>query len=214
MTQLQDAPVADDVATDAAAEPDNNRRTLVLLGVVAALLLAAGGWFLLGGGGSGDEQPFVLPPTVHHPAKTTTEGTAAKPAQLPPVSTAKLGRDPFHAQYVVPVAPAAPADGSTGGGTGSATGGGTSSGGKPVASTYALKLTRVDGTGSDLTARFLVGDSKKLQYARAGSVFGQTQEIRLLSIQKGPNGSGTAVIQVGDDTPFDLSTSDATIYVQ
>ncbi|MDT5232933.1 MAG: hypothetical protein QOI39_3433, partial [Mycobacterium sp.] len=79
---------------------------------------------------------------------------------------------------------------------------------------YALRLARVDGSGSDLTAKFLIGTTGKFQYARAGSVFGRNAEIRLLSIQKGANGAGTAVIQVGDSSPFDISTKDATIYVQ
>ncbi len=233
MTQVQDAPAYEVVDETVDGE---GRRNLVIIAVVAAVLLAAAGWFLLGGGGADSEGGFVVP-SARKPAVTAPGKTVAKPvATLPPVSTVKLGRDPFKPQYIAPVPPAVVAppvltpgvgtDPGTGTGTGSAGGtggtGGTGTGGTgtsgtgtaPVAKTYALKLERVDGSGSDLTAKFLVGSDKKIQYARAGSVFGKTQEIRLLSIQKGPNGGGTAVIQVGDDSPFDVSTSDGPVYVQ
>ncbi|MCU1587484.1 MAG: hypothetical protein JWN31_977 [Frankiales bacterium] len=217
MTQTQDAPVYDaSVSTDEGE--GGNRRNLIIVAVLAAVLLAAAGWFLLGGGGGGSaDQAGLAVPSARKPVATTPSGPAAKPAPtLPPASTVKLGRDPFKPQYVVPAAPAVPASGAGGvpaaGGTGST--GTTEPGSKPVATTYALKLSRVDGSGSDLTAKFLVGSEKKIQFARAGSVFGKSGEIRLLSIQKGPNGTGTAVIQVGDDSPFDVSTSDATIFVQ
>lgn len=220
MTQMQDAPVDESVIAEAEETAGGNRRALVLLGIVAALLLAAAGWFLLGGGSSsGDDPGSSFVPVVQRPAGTPPKAVAKPAATLPPVSTVKLGRDPFHAQYVLPVAPVAAGSGT--GGTGTATGTGTGTGTatgtpgtQPAATTYALKLSRVDGTGSDLTAKFLVGATKKIQFARAGSVFGATGEIRLLSIERGPNGAGTAVIQVGDDTPFDVSTTDAAIFVQ
>lgn len=212
-------------------EGSTDRRRLAAIGVVAALLLGAAGYFLIGGGGGSSDESFVVPSTrrVVKPV-----GGPRKPvvvhAVLPPTSTVKLGRDPFHPLYVIPAAPiVAPlAPGATGGtsttgtgttgtgtaGTGTTSTGTTSTPPKPVSTTYALKLSRVDGTGNNLTARFLIGQAQKIQYARAGSVFGRSAEIRLLSIQKGPNGAGTAVIQVGDGSPFDISTSDSAIFVQ
>lgn len=212
---------SDPTSFDAAPEGGGDRRRLALIGVAAAVVLAAAGYFLIGGGGGGSSDDALVLPVVHH--VTRPVGTAIKPvtahAVLPPASTVKLGRDPFHPLYVIPVAPVAASPGT---GTTGTTGGTTTTGGtetpttpdKPVNTTYALRLSRVDGSGTNLTAKFLIGSSSKIQYARAGSVFGRSAEIRLLSLQQGANGSGTAVIQVGDGSPFDISTKDSAIFVQ
>lgn len=226
MTQVADAPVAFTEAPD--DEGTTDKRKLALIGVGAAVVLAVLGYLLLGGGGGSNDQAAVVP-SAHHllkPATSTTGKTPAKAVVLPPASTAKLGRDPFRPQYTVPVvAPVGTTTGTTGttgstgttgtGSTGTSTGTtGTTKPPAPVATTYALRLVRIDGTGSNLTAKFAIGSTGKFQFARAGSVFGRTAEIRLLSMQRGTNGAGTAVIQVGDASPFDMSTADAAIYVQ
>jgi hypothetical protein len=215
MTQMQEAPVYDGSAVQEEAT-GTNRRVLALVLVLAVILLGAAGWFLLGGGDDSDADLGLGPVTPRPAAVKPSAAPVVKPtATLPPVSTAKIGRDPFKAQYVVPVAPVGPTSG-TGAVPGTTTGGtsGTGTDKPAAATTYPLKLSSVTGSGTDLVAKFLVGTSKKIQFAKAGSVFGQSQEIRLLSLERGPNGAGTAVIQVGDDSPFDMSTSDAAVYVQ
>lgn len=198
-----------------------DRRQLALVGVLAAVVLAAGGYFLLSGD-STDEDLGAGRPTRSINRPVAPAAAPVKVQVLPPASSVKLGRDPFRPLYVVPVAAVAPPVAPPGTTTGGTSTGGTSTGGAgtpaapaaPVNTTYALRLSRVDGTGSNLTAKFLIGQSGKIQFARAGSVFGRTAEIRLLSIQKGAGGAGTAVIQVGDGSPFDISTGEAAIYVQ
>ena len=199
-----------------------DKRKLALIGGLAAVVLAAGGWFLLGGSGGSDGTPLGLPPggvvkplaakPAHLAVKTAAK---AKPAVLvPPASTANLGRDPFRALYIVPV-PAAVVTGTGTGTTPTGTSSGTAPTGTspaaPVSTTYALKLSRVYGSGKDLTAVFSVAG--KTQLAKAGSVFGNSQEIKLLSLQQGTKGVWTAVIQVGDGQPFDAATGQ-TLYVQ
>ena len=220
--------------TPAAAEIEGttDRRKLALIGGVAAVALAAGGWFLLGGsGGSSDD--VALAPVVHHAKKPILKAVsrpARKPtkavALVPAASSVKLGRDPFHALYIVPAAaPAGSTSGTTGTSTGSTSTGSTSTGtsggttstgtsttsGTPVSTTYALKLVRVYGTGKDLTAVFSVAG--KTQLAKAGSVFGKTQEIKLLSLIRNSKGIWIASIQVGDGQPFDGRTGEL-LYVQ
>ncbi|HUR51638.1 MAG TPA: hypothetical protein VMZ11_05905, partial [Mycobacteriales bacterium] len=179
MTQTMFAPPP--VAEALVEEPASSRRTvLVAGGLVAALALAAGGYFLLSGG-STDPVDSGLPLRSSGlgstPVKPAVKAPVVKPAgQLPPTTSVPLGRDPFHALYILPpvAAPAAPAAG-TGTNTGSApaaptTSGGTTSGGTtttPVAPTsYKLVLTKVSGG----TATFSVGG--KMMLAKVGSVFG------------------------------------------
>jgi hypothetical protein len=79
-----------------------------------------------------------------------------------------------------------------------------------VAKTYALKLITVYGAGNSLTGDFSVAG--KRQQAKAGSVFGRTQELKLLALQQGAKGAWTAVVQVGDGQPFDAAVGQ-TLYV-
>jgi hypothetical protein len=207
MTQLAETPVAE-VPTDAGT---TDRRKLALFGVLGALVLAAAGWLLLGGGGSSSDSLAPIPHGTPRLPKTAVGSAVLKPTTvLPPASKVKLGRDPFRPLYVVPavVVPVAPATKPTSGSTGTT----TPPAGKPA--TYALQLVRIDGSGDNLTAKFLIGTTGKIQYARAGSVFGRDAEIRLLSMQKGSNGSGIAVIQVGDGSPFNVNSKDTAIFVQ
>jgi len=229
MTQPDDA----NISQDSVEEGTTDRRKLAAAGIAAAVVLAGGGFFLLSGG---SEDPAPAPIVSGKKVGPAPAPVAKNGAVLPPVSSIKLGRNPFRPLYVVPVAAPAAAPAAAGGttttggtttggttttvGTGTTTTGTTGTTPKPTTApkpkapaTYALRLASVDGGGSNLTAKFLIGADKKIQYARAGSVFGRHLEIRLLSIQKGAKGAGTAVIQVGDGSPFDVSTADGTIYV-
>jgi hypothetical protein len=196
-------------------EPSSNRRALFLAGgVAAALVLGAGGWLLLGGSSDSATSAVVFPPRTKHATTSSTTGTTKASKPLPAPYKEQLGRDPFRALYVIPVAaaaPAAPAAGTVTTPTGTTTGTGTTgttTGTTPVTPVnkeYKLVLTRVYGAGKDTTAVFSI-DGKN-QVAKVGSKFGPTSEIVLLSIQQGPKaGQWTGVLQVGDGDPFDVVT--------
>src|SRR4051794_4063430 len=102
---------------------DDSRRKLMIAGAgVGVLILALAAFFLLKGGGSTDTSR-ALPPL---PPPTHTNAPAAQPpvVKLPKHVTTPVGRDPFKALYVAPVA-AAPGSTSTGGTTSTTTGGTT-----------------------------------------------------------------------------------------
>ena len=89
----------------AAAEPAEagSRRNLLLLGGLAAVLLAGGAYVLLGGGEEAVEDVAFRPGT---PRVAAAAAAAPKPAKLPVATKVPLGRNPFKALYVVPVAAA------------------------------------------------------------------------------------------------------------
>jgi hypothetical protein len=215
------------------AEPDaeerddqRNKKAIVVAGaVVAALVIGAAGYLLLGG--SGDEADSAYVPVVHHPAVVT--GSAATPKKavkkLPAAYDAQLGRDPFKALYVLPVAetgaagsttdstvPAAvgtSADGTT---TGSAGTGTTSTGTgaapvAPAASSYVLKLTGIGTTEQQLTTWQVAGVSKTVL---PGQRFGNSGELVVLAFNKNAQGiADRAVLQVGDDSPVQVAVGQA-----
>ena len=219
------------VDADPTSSPGSNRRAIIAAGAAGALLLLSGGYYLLMGGSSSEPHAFV-PQVQHAPAVVKTIAKNAKPtsknavkpaAQLPALSVAPLGRDPFKPLYIqpvaapvqavttVPVAPTGtamtPTSTSTTPTSTSTTPTSTSTTpGNPVATTYALSLSSVYGSGSNLTGSFKVGSAQ--QQAKPGSVFGRTSELRLLSLQQESSGLWTAVVQVGDDQPFNLSQRD------
>lgn len=208
----------------------SNRKTLFIAGGAAGALVLAGGGFLLLHGGSSSDDAFGPVPHKARPAVTTAKAPvrqSVKPSKLPAASAVKIGRDPFAALYIVPAAGTAPAGTgttpttggttpttpTTGGTTPTTTTSGT--GGSttptkpttPVATHYTLKLLSVSGFGSSQTAAFSVAGKK--QYARVGSVFGRTSEIKLLSFQQISKGVWSVTIQVGDDDPKDLAIGEA-----
>ena len=212
MTETSAFPFGDTEPVDPSAEQaeeTGTRRVLVMAGgVVAALALAAGGFLFLTGDEEPVEEAFVAPrPAVAAQAVGVTKKVATKPAaKLPAPFEDDLGRNPFKALYVEPVAAAGPATDPT------LPGGGTTAGGPvapeaPTAKEYALVLKRVYGEGKDQTAEFTI-DGRKV-VAKIGVRFGPTSEIRLISLQEGPkDGQWTAVLQVGDGEPFDAVTGD------
>ena len=209
------APVAVEAPAAPAEEAGGSRRTVFVAGgVAAALALGAAGYFLLSGGSDSTPEAAkpLLPGGLAQPAaKKPVAPAAKKPAvKVPVTSTVPLGRDPFHALYLIPAAGGtATTSGSTpSGGTTTTpttstptTSGGSSTPTQPTTTapkSYKLVLTRVD---DGKVAYFSVGG--KTMLAKVGSVFGPTSEIRLLSLQQDSSGVWTATIQVGDSDPVD-----------
>ena len=79
-----------------------SRRNLVVLGAVAAVLVAGGAFFLFSGGDETSEDVAFVPTT----ARPVAAAPAPKVAKLPVATKVPLGRNPFKALYVVPVAAA------------------------------------------------------------------------------------------------------------
>ena len=209
-----------------------SRRNLLALGGLAALLVAGGAaFFLLSGGDETSEDiAFVPPPRT---GVTAPAIVVPKAVTLPVATNVPLGRNPFKALYVQPAA--APADAApTGpatspalaGGpaivlvtptapTGSAPFPGPTDGGAgpgpgipPVAVEHELVLRRVSGEGDALSAAFTIDGAATS--AKVGETFGPTSEIKLLSLQEGPQpGRWTAVLQVGDAAPFDVGIGES-----
>lgn len=208
---------------------DDNRRKLALVGaVVAVLVVLIAAFFMLKGKGGGDNTafppPHVVPPAAGSTGQSGTAASAPKPIKLPKTFSGVVGRDPFAPLYVAPVAkvptttPSGPASNPviapvvsvptstvattpTSGGTA-----GTTAGAPAGYAPIWVELVRVTGTKS---ANFVVGYSngkkaRTVSYSVAAptnstrTVFGQV--FSLLSIQ-----NGTATVQMGDGTPFDLS---------
>jgi hypothetical protein len=221
MTQTMFAPPPVQETELESPSPGGSRRTVLVAGaVVAALALGGGGYMLLSGGSS--DVPSAAPvthfgnPAAKPAAKKATTPTAVKPAvKVPVTSTVPLGRDPFHALYIAPVA-AAPASSTTA--TVPTTTTGTTTTTTPTTTTtqptapksYRLVLTGVSGSGKNLTATFNVGG--KLMVAKVGSVFGPTGELKLLGLTEDAKHVWTATIQVGDSEPLDAVAGKA-LYV-
>jgi len=216
MTQTMFAPPPVLEPVQEEVESGGSRRTLLVAGgLVAALALGGGGYVLLSGGSS--ETPSAAPVIRfgHKPATTkVTTPAKVKPAvKVPATSTVPLGRDPFHALYILPVQAApttdtpatstAPASTSS-----STTTTSTTTAAKPTV--YKLVLSSVSGSGTDRTATFSVGG--KFMVAKVGSVFGPTSELKLLDLTQTSKG-WVATLQVGDGEPFDAKKGE-TLYVR
>ncbi len=200
-----------------------SRRTLLVAGgVVAALVLGGGGYMLLAGGSS-DPSPAAGPVrklgTNGKTALNPVKPAVVKPAaQLPPTSSVPLGRDPFRALYIEPVAAPVAAEKpattpTTTGSTSTTTTGSTGSTGSTTTkpTVYKLVLKSVDDSGSAPVATFSVGG--KLMLAKPGSVFGPTSELKLLNLTEDPKLGWVAALQVGDSEPIDAAEG-ATLYVR
>jgi hypothetical protein len=217
MTQSAFAPPLD--APEVEEPAGASRRTaLVAGGIAAAVALAGGGYFLVSGGST---TAPVANPVARHLNQGALAASGQKAAstvvpavvKVPATSTVPLGRDPFHALYVAPVAapaataPTAPAT-NTSGTAGTSTPSTTTQAAAPKV--YKLVLTGVSGSGSNLTATFNVAG--KIMVAKVGSVFGPTSELKLLSLTQNAKGVWTATIQVGDSEPVDAPKGEA-LYV-
>jgi hypothetical protein len=189
---------------------------------VAALVIGAG-YFLLGSGGSAADEEFI--PRAPRAAKAaaapqTAVKTTAK--KLPAAYQDQIGRDPFKALYVVPVAAPAAASvptttttsstASTGSTTTTSTGDTASTSATqaapapaPVTTRYPLKLVSISQTNDE--ARFTTWsvDGQKTTVLPAQR-FGKYGELVVLAFSKNAQGTvDTAILQVGDDSPMEVA---------
>lgn len=205
-----DAPAADEPA---------KRRNLVIAGGAAGLLVLGGAGFLLLNGGSSDTTANVAsslprPPQVAKNATTQKKPSAAA-IKLPAATSVRVGRDPFLALYVAPVAAAAGST-STSGSTGTPTTSGSTSTGTSTGTTatpsapatgatYALKLVSVksDPGGAKLFT-FTYGITSKV--VLPAQRFGKYGELVVLASVMNSKGAVIgAVVQVGDDNPIEMA---------
>jgi hypothetical protein len=216
------------VGSDDTPDDDNRRKLAVVGAVVGVAVLLIVAFFMLKGGGSSDSTAGLPAP---HPAGAQPSAGghgAQKPVTLPKPYKGAVGRDPFKALVTAPVAAApssAPGVPSVGGqpttvGTGTtgqpvgvpvttpgSTGTGTGTGVPANFSPVWIELVHVNGTS---TASFVVGysDGKKQKTVEFKGVRAPQHSLRttfgrvfaLLSLQ-----DGTATVQLGDGTPFDLA---------
>jgi hypothetical protein len=202
MTENTMAVAADD-------ESGGKRKLIVAGGAVGLVVLGAAGYMLLNGGGSSNDAGFTLP--VHHvqapKSSTTLKSHVPAVRSLPAASQVRIGRDPFNALYVVPVAPPAGTSGSSTG-TPATTPSGSPTAGTgattPTAARYVLVLKTVtrDPGGAYLFNFTVDGTPKTVLPAQR---FGKYGELVVLTYVKSSKGAVTgAVVQVGDDSPIQV----------
>lgn len=190
-------------------ESKSSRKALMAAGGVAVVVLGAAGYFLLGGGGGSATDMAFVPP-VHRAAAAAPNATAPKaPVKLPTAYTAPLGRDPFKALYVVPVA--APATTTTAAPTSTSTSTSTSttpispsgtSLSAPTSTRYSLKLVSISKPSPEVRFSTWLVDGKSTTVIPAQR-FGKYGEIVVLAFSKNAAGVvDSAIIQVGDDSPI------------
>jgi hypothetical protein len=193
----------------------NKRAVLVAGGVVAALVLGAGAYLFLGGSGDAEEEAFV--PTRRAPRPVAAAPKApAKPAKLPVAYKEQIGRDPFKALYVVPVAAApaaapvaaAPVTPTTTTTTTSGTGTSTTTV-TPTTKRYTLKLVSISKPSPEVrfTTWLVDGEKKTVLPAQR---FGKYGELVVLAFSKNEQGVvDKAILQVGDDSPMEVAVGES-----
>lgn len=197
---------------------DDSRRKLMIVGALAGVLvLAIVAFFLLkGGSSSGDNGAFVAP---HHPTKAAPAAAQPRVIKLPKRVVTPVGRDPFKALYVAPVAGGGATSGTgtstpttTSGGPTTTTSGGTTTTPPAAKVTYHpvwIQLRAVTAT----TATFDVGYSngktlKAVRYSGIKPLHTFATRFELLSIRK-----GVVNVKFGDGSPFQLDKSHNTMVV-
>ena len=208
-------------------ESASSRKPVVLVGALAAVLVGAGAFLFLGGGGDDTEEftAVAKAPRAAAPAASVATGPVVK---LPVSSKLTLGRNPFRALYVEPVAAPAPAGGVT---KPTSTGvtaptvvvapapvtGGQPAPAQPVPfqpapaqpaqpapapaqSTVALKGVAAAKDGSNPTATF-VYDGQEVSGAPGDVMAGK---LLVISIQQDNTGGWFANLQLGDGSPFEV----------
>lgn len=201
-------------------ETSNRKAALVAGGVVAALVLGAAGYFLLGSSGDDATDTAFVPPHRVRPAAVAPK--AVKPIKKLPVAyKERLGRDPFKALYVVPVAaPAAPpaavaaptttttttTSTTPTGTTPTSTGTGATT---PTTLRYTLKLVSISKPSPEVRfTTWNVGGTKSTVIP--AQRFGKYGEIVVLAFGKNAAGEvDKAIIQVGDDSPMDVAIGES-----
>ena len=208
-TQVAEPPAPLLPVNDEGQASDNRRKLMIAAGVGGALVLAIVAFFLLKGGGSASsDNAFVVP---HHKAPAPAAPAASKPVKLPKHVKAPVGRDPFKALYVAPVA--APAGAAAAGSTTTTSGSTTpttSTTGTTTTTTSAPKYKPVwvqlkGVTGSTVT--FIVGYSngkslKALRYSVTASTTHAVSFAGLFALESLRN--GVATVKFGDGSPFQL----------
>lgn len=220
--------------TDESTGNDRRKLAIVGAVAAVVVVLIAAFFLMKGSGGSTTTPAATsaAPPASTAGAGTTGAAKPAKAVKMPKSFAGVIGRDPFKPLYVAPASksdgsgsPAGstttpdttggtttvPVTTPTTGGTTTPTTGSTGSSGSltGVGTNYVpvwVELVRVDGTKS---ATFVVGytNGKRSRTVTYSDITAPTSTVRtvfakifsLLSIQ-----SGTATVQVGDGTPFDL----------
>ncbi|MCU1673716.1 MAG: hypothetical protein JWN77_1829 [Frankiales bacterium] len=202
-------PIAHDDGADA-----NRTKLVVAGGAVAALVLGAGAYLFLGGGGDTEEAAFV--PIKRAPRPVAAAPKAVTPAKkLPTAYKEQIGRDPFKALYVVPVAapaaaapPAAPAALTTTT-TGSTTTGTGTTPVAPVTKRYTLKLVSISKPSPEVRFTTWTVDGEKKTVLPAQR-FGKYGELVVLAFSKNAQGVvDKAVLQVGDDSPIEVKVGES-----
>jgi hypothetical protein len=201
-------------------EESGSSKTLVIaLGAIAGVALAAGAFLFVGGGDDSDE----LAPVARAP-RAAAPATASPAPKLPAPANLTLGRNPFRALYVEPVAVAeAPAGGVTT--PTDPTDGGTSvilvpaadSGtGAPAPGTAQPAPAPAPAPAVQSTVRLLSVDSGKedgnpvatFDYdgAKVSGGVGDVMagKLLLLSLQRDHTGSWFVNLQLGDGDPFEV----------
>lgn len=200
-TQGQTAPL-DDYAEDGGRKP-----LLLVGGLVGALVLGASAFLFLGGDDAEEELAVPIRPPATAAPLAEPEGITVVPA----ASTEQLGRNPFKARYVEPVAAPAPAEAPAP---------------APVAAPpppavnlviqqaapapapaeqqapaeYPITLKSVEPTGpSGITYTWVI-DEKEISVFQAQR-FGKYGELVVLALESAEDGP-RAVLQVGDATPI------------
>ena len=193
-------------------EPEGrSRSTLVGLGALGVVLLTAGAVFFLGGGDGAQDAAFTpvqRAPQVQVPAAALEQATT-----LPTASNVTLGRNPFLALYVEPVA--APVEASP---TPVASPAPTAApiivinnppaattspapAAEPVPVRSTVKLTSVDATDPGRPVGSFVLDGKEYQGAKDAVLAGK---LLVLDLQQEADGDWFAILQVGDGSPFEV----------
>jgi hypothetical protein len=191
-----------------------NKKALIAGGAVVALVLGAGAYLFLGGSSDTGETAFA--PVKRAPRTlAAAPKAAAKPAakKLPVAYKEQIGRDPFRALYVVPVAAVAPAapgaapitpttSGTTAGSTGT-----TPS--APLAKRYTVKLVSISKPSPEVRFFSWAVDGQKVNVI-PGQRFGKYGELVVLAYTRNAAGAATgAVIQVGDDSPMEVKVGES-----
>jgi hypothetical protein len=195
------------MASSVDEERGSNKRVLFLAGGAAGVLALGGGGFMLLHHGSSDNASLALP-VVHHAkaaapaAKAAVRKSTVSVTKLPHASSVKIGRDPFSALYVVPVAAPATAPNTTSTSSTSTSTSSTTSTAAPARYTIVLtKVTTVPGGAKLFT--FKIGTTSKS--VLPAQRFGNYGELVVLTYLKNSKGAVTgAVLQVGDDNPIEV----------
>jgi hypothetical protein len=212
-TQVAEPPAPILPSDNSGAGGDDSRRKLMLVGAgVGVLVLAIVAFFLMKGGSSGSNDSFTPSPRIHHALPAAGQPPVIK---LPKHVVTPVGRDPFKALYVAPVAAVA---GPTTGGSAStpqqSPGTTTTSTGTttPPKVTYHPVWVQLKSLTST-SATFVVGYSngktlKGVQYSSIKPLRTFASSFELLSIR-----NGVATLKYGDGSPFKLDRTHSTMVV-